>query len=436
MNRLAWAYLLAATAVLPACSPWTYGEGDFFAGTVDGTKYPDIYRGGTTKEAGGEIPAIVAGTLSTQSVILTYNLAMPAVQTDMTVVSGPRGPIGAIPELALALEPVDVQFLVDPSTGLTGSVAAYPTAPQLAYTFDPTATEPFAATQKCTAPANYLFDARTEGYRKDYQGPIFTELPSQKFDPVTGEPSVPPFVPYMAEVAVATNSSKCQSLKDEEQLLKSKDVAVPMIPADGSPGSVDSPKPSGKLVAFYPVDPRVGVGPGIAEYSQTGIWGSQQWGWYKHYLFAYIDGGYIPTQAYSVDSGGVDADTMMPVKLEFEGIRTQKWFYPAKRPTASRDPDTGEFVYIKDDMGEYLFRASAPGLSNASAAFAGMITDVVEAGRGEAGYSPVCELCEFEGSTADWDEFLPPKNNPIPLFTNIATAVCTGQYVYCPQQAN
>ena len=398
MNRLAWAQLLAATAALSACSPWSYGEGDFFAGTVDATNYPADYQFGTEKEAAGSLSPVVAATLSS-SIVLTYNLAMPAAQTAGADENG-------IPELALALEPVDL-------------VGYAPPSPATVFNFDPTASEPFATPQKCTAPTNYVFDARLEGYRKDYQGPIFTALPDEGS------------VPYLAEVAVSTKAMKCQTLKDQERLLKSKDVTVPITKATAI-GEEDSPTPSGKLVLYYPVNPRVSVEPA----DQNTGFGAQMWGWFNHYLFAYIDGGYLPTQQFSIDTGEVDPDTMAPILLEFEGIRPQHWYYPATRPGALRDPDTGEISFpIDPDTGEYNFvAAGGPGLSNRSAAFAGAVTDLVDAARGEAGYSPVCELCEYEGTTADWQAFI-EDGNPLPLFANIANPVCTGVYVYCPQQA-
>lgn len=395
MKRLAWAYLLAASAFVPACSPWNYGTGDFYAGTVDPAKYPAIYTGGGTKQSSGVFIPVQAATLSAAT-ILTYALDVPANQSAAADETG-------IPELTLAIEPID-------------AAGYFPDSPSLVYTFDATATEPYPATSLCTAPTNYVFDARTESYRRDYQGLIFTQIPQTGGDP---------FVPYMAEVAVTSKSLKCQGIKDDEGILKNKDVTVPIVPADPlQPGTVDEPKPSGKLVALYPVDPRAQVEP-----SDTSGWGSQKWGWYKHYLFAYIDGGYIPTQQVSVDIGEDEP-------LTFAAMRPQKWFFPATRPASVEDPDTGDISFPKDpDTMEYEFiDAGGPGLSNNAAEFAGAITDVVEAARGEAGYSPICELCTFEGTTADWDAFL-VDGNPLPLFSNTATATCTGTYVYCPQQA-
>lgn len=414
MKRLVWPSLLTATAVLTACNPYNYGKGDFYAGTVDAVNYPDDYQGGTTKTAAGTVLPVVVATVSGK-VVVTYNLAMPQFQVDQSNILDARGNvIGTVPELSLALKDVNEEYDEDGDGAADVIVQTAVTAPNTVYTFDADS-DPLPLTPKCVAPKNYVFDARLEAYRKDYQGPVFNALPSN-------DENASPFLPYYAEVQVKTANEKCQAVKDEYDLLRSKDVTVPITPAAG-PGDSPTPTPSGKLVAMWPINPRVDVEPAD---SQTG-WGAQKWGWYNHYLFSFIEGGYLPTQMYSIDIGEA-------TPLEFEGIRAQKWFYPAKRPGAVQDPDTGEFSFPKDpDTMEYVFRDGVPGLSNASAAYAGQVTDLVEGGRGEQGYSPICELCPFDATTADWDEYF--NGNPIPLFTNAANVTsCSGTYVYCPQQ--
>lgn len=240
-----------------------------------------------------------------------------------------------------------------------------------AFVFDPAQGDPFG-TPKCVAPKNYVHDQRTEAWRLDEQGVVFESTPSD-----------PDYIPVVAQVPVASNGIKCQDTKSKKNLYERKDVTFDKE-SDGD----------GKFAAFAMVDPGADVQPNLA----NGL-GPIHIGWYNHYLVTFLDGGYIPTE----DVPGTDM-TDPYTKMVAQTIYT---------PTAIPGMD--------DDMNVVPVPGSL-----------GSGYDLLDAARGEAGYSPVCHVLAYTP-----DDPLTPKTSVGELSqTELASAASADAdlgYVFCLQ---
>lgn len=336
--------VLALLMAAPACNPYErYGEGEFYAGTVDPVDFPPAYLGqkGDPKTGGGTVTPHAAFAGATGRRVGIYTFAFGDTQ-------------------AMAANPLDVGH-----------------APP-AYVFDPQATSPFPAMPRCTPPKGYVYDAHRDAYRFDEQGNIFTVLPDKKAG----------YMPVVSEIPVTSGNEPCQDIKSEETVLARKDVVVGM--------------PSGRYLAWALVDPRAPVA-GLDEMPDPnlGVLGitTQKWGWFNHFLVAYVDGGFIPTMAVPDTSA-----TAMPGDMVTQAV-TQKLYFPTSIP--GTDPMT---------MMPAATMATGPGTGY----------DLVEAARGDAGYSPVCQVFSF--TPAD------PMNPPTTIAAiDMATVMDTKTYVYCLQ---
>jgi hypothetical protein len=117
--------------------------------------------------------------------------------------------------------------------------------------------------------------------------------------------------------------------------------------------------PDGNYLAWAIIDPSADVTPNdpVTFFGLT-----EHWGWYGRFLLAYIDGGYIP---HTTDMDGNDVATTQNV-------------YVVNAVDASMNPVTG---------------ADPKGLPGGG-------TDVVEHARGEAGYSPICQVRTYTATSA------------------------------------
>lgn len=245
-----------------------------------------------------------------------------------------------------------------PLTVRTGdkTVSAVPTPS--AYVFDPSSERP-----QCKAPEGYEFDAQHDDVRHDDQGIIFTALPATTYTPGT-EPTWS-YVPVVSQVPVESSGQACQAIKSEKSVVARQDVRVPLT-TTVSGKQVGTP--DGTFRALAIIEPGAAVyrytSTSTARDPATGV-GLQKWGWYNQYLLAYLDGGTIPTQEVTVN--GTPEVRMV----------TQKLYYPRSQVTV--------------------------GTTNRSVGV-GQGYDVVEAIRGEPGYSPVCEVLTYDAGgplTAD-----------------------------------
>jgi hypothetical protein len=213
------------------------------------------------------------------------------------------------------------------------------------YLFDPRPpVSPFPDKERCAPPKGYVFDQRTEAYRRDQQGNIFSLLPDD-----------PGYVPVVAEVPVESAGEPCQDIKSVSTLLRSDDVKVP---AQRPPGESPITINDGKFLAWAIVDP----GTDVLPIGANGL-GPQRWGWFDHYLLAYLDGGYIPTKVVPQAGNRKEHVEMVPQNL----------YFPTRRPKA--DP-TGNVVAVAGHVGDGF--------------------DIFDAARSDAAYSPVCHVFSFE----------------------------------------
>jgi hypothetical protein len=200
------------------------------------------------------------------------------------------------------------------------------------YVFDSDAQAgaPFPATPKCKAPKDYVFDLQRDAYRFDDQGNIFTALPDD-----------PSYAPVVAQVPVTSGGEDCQSIKSEKTLTGgARGVAVPV---DGDGNGM----PDGNYLAWAIVD----VASDFEPHDVNFFGPSEHFGWYNHFLIAYVDGGYIPSTS-----------------------------TPDGKPVA-----VTQVLYVPHHLDADGNDSTEPGSG----------ADIVEHGRGQTGYSPICEIKTF-----------------------------------------
>ena len=357
-----------------ACDPYKgFNEGDDSLGPVDPVVFPPTNLG-----TGGDRKSPGLGTFQ-----------------ELTAYVGGQ-PVGyisySLPMLPAGSDPLRVLDDGQP-------YAAVPTP--VAYAFDGDATNPFPANDAyaCNPPAGYQFDPRRDEVDYSKQGNIFSSLPSATY--AEGEMASTRYVPVVSEVRVSSSGKPCQKLKSQAQVVAAHGGMLP--------------EPSGAYLAWLIIDPSAPVYPREAPMGvypmghpdagtrHNGL-GLQRWGWYKRFLLAYLDGGVIPTVDATVMGGTMEMPTMRPVKR----LRPQRLFIPRQ---------------IAMGMG------AAPGATRAG-------YDVLEARRGEATYSPLCQVWVYGDTTMP-----PPAVAALPRNANdilmtpglMAAPQMPATYVYCLQ---
>lgn len=209
-----------------------------------------------------------------------------------------------------------------------------------AYIFDPGSSDPLPTSPTCKPQPG---TALAGDVPNNEQGTIFTSLPAGSY--AQGVASSTSYIPVVSEVPVISHGETCQEIKSETTLVSAANVSLTTAPnALGKSLGV----PNGQYAAFAVIDPGAAVFHADGATPATGL-GLQHWGWYGRYLLAYLNGGYIPM------SGG----SMVPQTL----------YYPRSNVTDA----TG----------------TGPGAQGAG-------YDVLDAVRGEAGYSPVCAVMTYD----------------------------------------
>lgn len=330
--------LLAALAA--GCGdPYAKRQGEYYAGPVDPVNFPPEYLGfGGNRLRAGSGLFFGSGAWASAGVRTEYFLFSftPA-------------------QLALA----DIFRLVD--DGRTNQSTTVPTS--IAYVFDAMGGEPFPSAPACDAPPNYIYDRRQDAVRYSEQGNIFTALPSASY---AGGAAVSTYVPIVSEVPATSLHQDCQGIKSERTLLQRADVA---LPSQGSAG--------GRFLAWALIDPGAAVyheggAPTTTGDARTGNppggAALQRFGWFNHYLVAYLDGGHIPTLA---DASG------KVVQMVAQDI-----YYPRS------------LVIHPGSLG------TTPGRL-------GRGYDLLQHKRGEFGYSPVCRVLTYDAGAPSTSANLP-----------------------------
>lgn len=286
--------LVAVCSAVSSCDPYKR-DGEYYAGPVDPQNFPADYIGAPVQAA----DARTGGN---------------RLRVGASVFIGNRGFVGGAPVgYYLFSFPSSPPVAADPLR-LVGPVAGFPQGKLLSDAFNPN--NPIAPTvysfdnaTGCDLPhSTYTYDpfrpfsvgdygsSDADGVNYSQQGNVFTILPNvaspDATQPIPGRPTQTGFAPVVAEARVTTRG-KCQRIKSERTLL-----------------SDQTPQPTGNFLAWAIIDPSAAVflyngAPSAAQLPTlrggnppSGI-GLQKWGWFNHYMLAYLDGGPIP-----IDNGG------------------------------------------------------------------------------------------------------------------------------------
>jgi hypothetical protein len=427
MKKLFFSTLIALAG---ACNPYDYQHGEFNAGPVDPANFPADYLG-----TGADPPG--AGFRGGRG---KFN------ETSAFVNGLPAGyykfPFSAT-QLAAG---VDSLRLVDNGSPYKPLPSAAAIPVPNAYVFDPAPPNPFPVRQTCMPPPNYHYNQQTDDLRLDEQDNIFTLLPLATEKP--GVASTFDYVPVVAEVPVSAAGAACQSFKSQATLLQ----ATSNLPQ------------SGNYLLWAIIDPAAGVyrvgqsstynlsDGGVNPAFASGV-GVQKYGWYAHYYLAYIDGGYIPTLTATVNEGGRMKQVLR--------MKTQRLYFPRTISSASArcgstnctpgqvcagTPPTCQTCQASGARAcptGFTCGTSAPvtGVCTASGA-QGAGYDVLQARRGETGYSPVCEAWTYTANTSGATprplaiSELPTSEaaiNALPAAAPAQVTTGTTRYIYCPQ---
>ncbi|HME92428.1 MAG TPA: hypothetical protein VKE49_13445 [Myxococcaceae bacterium] len=334
--RFRRAFLLLTTATAAALTgcgdPYEKREGEYYAGPVDPVNFPPEYlgSGGNRFRAGAGI-FVASGVWANRRRTEYFAFSFTPSQL-------------ALPDKLLVLD--------------DGQPNASTTIPApIAYVFDPRDDTPFPETPRCEVPPNYIYDRQRDAIRFNEQWNVFTVLPSATYTP--GIASTTTYVPVVSEVPVRSNGEPCQDTKSEKTLRSRADVTLPTQGA-----------PDGRFLAWAIIDPGAGVyhrlgapsTPGDARTGNPpGGVDLQKFGWFNHYLLAYLDGGYIPTQT----------DIATNPSRTVVRMVTQDLYYPRS------------LVIHVGPLG------TAPGAL-------GRGYDLLQFRRGEPGYAPVCRVLTYD----------------------------------------
>jgi hypothetical protein len=362
---------------LIACDPYTSRTGQYNAGPVDPITFPPENLGlsrtaafaGRFRAGSGKFTAISAN-LSASEKVDYFRFSVPSV----------------VPKPA------------------TFNAFAIPATVPRAYVFDPQGTNPFVKSG-CRAPANYAYDPQVNDIALDEQGAIFTALPTANYDPsaasaatstevpVTQLGGARAYGPIINTVPVTTADLACQSTKSELDLATRKELTLELSEPNASTGRRIGVA-SGKYATAVIIDPGAPVydslftgKDGSGTKTPQGL-GLQRWGWYNQFLLAYIEGGYLPT----VEVAG---------KQQF---KPQRIFVPKK-------------ILGKDML-------PADGVVGAG-------YDVMEFKRGVDGYSPLCQLVNYDTPAPVAPSALP--KSAADIVTNFSMSFKNGEVFYCLQ---
>jgi hypothetical protein len=368
MNPLSrtWLAVTIWTAALAGCNPYEPLDDESVSlGAVDPVNFPaaNLGTGGDRTKPGlgtlAETPAYVAG-----QVVGYFSYAVPA---------------GAA--------------TVDPLRVLDDGKPYAPVATPTAYVFDATDANPVPETNACKPPPGYRPNARLDAVNYRQQGNVFTALPTATY--TLGVAATSRYVPVVAEAPLSSERFTCQQLKSDKGLEK----ALPKLPGT-----------DGKYLAWLIIEPAASVYPfdDPSGMNSDGL-GLQKWGWYKRYLLAYLDGGYIPTHEEMVTEG----TAAMPVVKRVLRMLPQKLYVPRS-------------MVIRTSMGMMTMAAGRVGAGY----------DVLEARRGQPGYSPLCEVITYDAGMPLPPDMLPKDAKEItdrfgPVAMNLQPA--TPRFVYCLQ---
>ena len=372
--RATTAVAIIAVLGLGACDPYQRHSGEYYAGPVDPKAFPAPYLG-----ADGVILASAATADDAPAPYYAFAVsAAQAAAADPLAVSTEHNPTAIPAALAYVFDPQ----LPAPSDMAGG--AADMGAPDLGGP----PPNPFPPTPRCAPPAGYTYNPQRDGYRLDDQGNVLTALPAAGYAPI------------VAEVPVTSNGEPCQSIKSEATLVGADDVVVEtMPPTFDVPGAHPTGVPDGRFLAWAIVDPGATVRFADGSLDPESGMGPQKIGWFDHYLLTYLDGGYVPTTTTIVPGMAGNPDVAVV------HVIPQNVYFPSTIP---RTLPSGVVVPATGALGDGF--------------------DILDARRGDPGYSPLCHVFSFVPA----DPLHPPTRASEIDATQLHD---TGSFVWCLQVA-
>jgi hypothetical protein len=378
--------MMLGLLAVAGCNPYHNLGGDFYLDPVDATNFSPAYLG--------------AGFSSEQT----------------------PGTISSLPSIAAG--GVEIDFYAFPAVaGNDPTLIDDGSGRQLAYIFDGDASQD---TSKCTPPnAHYLYDAQRDFVRFDRQGNVFE-------DEGAVLPDDPSYEPVYAQVDATSNGEGCNTVHSAEGLVKNHNVTVKLGTDSVESGDHALGVPDGKYLALAAIDPRAFVTfPDGTVNDSNGI-GPQRFGWYNHYLLAYMEGGAIPVDMITTPdpAGGPDTTSMV--------ARTATIYIPNDLIDSMGNETTCNLAapapcVVTDSTGAQTACASSAPAPCIDLAIDGtpvalMVgADGGSPARGDAGYSPICSVRTF---TPD-DPTAPPTDPGDGSQLNLDDDA--GVFVYCFQ---
>ena len=370
---------LMFTVFVSGCFPYKNHDGDYYSGPVDPTLFPPAYQGAGFADSGSFGTFMAAQAFVTNGDMVFYYL-FPGATTKLRTESSTNG-----------------------------MVTVKDRAP--VYVFDG---DPSKDSSKCVAPQNYVYDERRDDVHFDVQGNIFQQKQTSK-DPAA-LPSDAGYVPVYSEVPVASGGEGCQTLHSADGVMASKQLTLMTAPAPlGSPDFRPVGHPDGKYLAYAVIDPAADVRLPDGTLNPNTMLGPQRFGWYDHFMVAYIDGGYVPTTMVTVPGMMGAPDEMQIVAQSMTLYAPNTWLDAMGNPTGC-DPT--------DPTGA---TSGAPCLAQGFDVIDGV--GGMAAVRGKAGYSPICHVLTYTPADPTALPTDPSMIDPATVDPDTATLV------YCLQVA-
>ena len=392
-----------AAFTLSACKPYDL-DGDYYLGPVDPEPFPVLLPNSvcSTEPTAGALPndnCIPPTDANGDSAEPALSLCRPYSGKNYQ----PSNLNGTFSGVFAWVDGVQVSYYPFPvPDGVNPTVVETMTTKRAqAFVFDG---DPTKDTKSCTTPSSdYVFDQRRDYVRFDRQGSVFSEkqasadglgLPGER-----DRSGLPSYIPIYSEVAVTSNGEGCQSVKSAEGLVANSKVTVTTVPAPQFTTQHPTGLGTGKYLAWAIIDPGAEVTFADGSLDPKTSLGPQRWGYYNHYLVAYIDGGYLPTEVLTDNAGN-----------SFVSAHEQALYAPDN---------------ILDPDGNVI--AGGPGIG----------LDVLEGVRGDAKYSPLCHVFLYYHDPAtdpakSVAEVMASAMQAPPMQNGL---VDTMTYVYCLQTA-
>lgn len=342
-TSLLFACALALTG--QACNPYERFTGEVNAGAVDPAKFPAAYLGdgGNGKMPGGGVFSPVAAWVGGQRVGY-HRFPYPSS------LARSKDPLlaSAIEEQANLVYVFDRDAKAPTGRARCRVPDSRQSRPE---NCSPTLEPGQPDSDRACSP--YRFSPRADAVRYDEQGVIFTALPD-----------APGYTPFVQVVPVTVRDLECQGVKSEKTLLTATPgVSLPLVqpPKDAPSGTLPTAKPDRGVWVWPLIDPAANVqvldkdGMPADVTDPKERFGPQGWGWYNQFLTAFLEGGALPVPV--VDQGGPH-------------YAAQRVYVPSS-------------VYSEEEM------AVVDGEL-------GMGYDVLEAARGSALYSPICQVFTYD----------------------------------------